>query len=234
MNLDMKDYKMKAIGVGGCGHSNLSMLYPWLKDNVKYIVMNSDAQDLEKNPAKKYGTGPSQISYMQLGEKITRGLGSGGLSELAKNLALADKERIQALLLNTDVVFIVAGMGGGMGSGVAPLIASYAKKAGAIVIGIVTMPFSYEGARRLRNAEAGLHNLKCYADTVVVIDNNDLVKQGGKLSEVLRLKLADYVPEITRVMLDDVWQTYRKLERMIGTYAYLQEFIDTQRKNGIA
>jgi cell division protein FtsZ len=167
---------------------------------------------------------------MQLGEKITRGLGSGGLSELAKNLALADKERIQALLLNTDVVFIVAGMGGGMGSGVAPLIASYAKKAGAIVIGIVTMPFSYEGARRLRNAEAGLHNLKCYADTVVVVDNNDLVKQGGKLSEVLRLKLADYVPEITRVMLDDVWQTYRKLERMIGTYANFQEFINTQRE----
>lgn len=230
MYLKLSDYTVKAIGIGGCGHSNLGMLYHWLKDdNVEYIVMNSDAQDLAENPSKGYGMCPSRVNYIKLGDEITRGLGSGGIAELGRNIALAGKEKIQAVLQNTDVVFIVAGMGGGMGSGVAPLIASYAKEVGAIVIGIVTMPFAYEGMRRMRNAQAGLENLRCYADTVIVIDNNNLVKRGGKLSEALRLKLEDYVPEITRVILDDVWQTYRSLERMIGVYANLQRYIGLQR-----
>ena len=126
------------------------------------------------------------------------------------------------------LVFIIAGMGGGIGSGVAPMVAYYAKEAGAVVIGVVTMPFSFEDGKRKSVAQVGLENLKKFVDVAVVIENDVLVKKGVTLSEALKLKFAECAPEITNAIIDGIWKMHHRLECMLTTFSDLQCCIDKQ------
>lgn len=222
-----QNHTVKVIGVGGCGHNNLGLLYKWL-GNAEYISINTDKQALNCVPPKCDEEQLPRIKYMQIGTEVTGGLGSGGVLEIGRQVAYTDKKKIQNILQKADIVFIIAGMGGGIGSGVAPIVAACAKELGAITVGIVTMPFSFEGKKRHQDAEIGLENLKSNVDAMVVLDNDDFLKQGITLSETLRLKLADCVPAITNAMLDGIWQMHREMRCMLSMYCNLQQSINKQ------
>lgn len=224
MKQTLNNYVIKVIGVGGCGHNNIGLLYNWLK-NAEYISINSDKQGLSYSYPNHENKNLPRIKHLQIGTNITGGLGSGGILEVGKTIASNDRDIIRNALQNADIVFIIAGMGGGIGSGVTPIIASCAKEIEAITIGIVTIPFSFEGKKRCQNAKVGLDLLKKYADGIVIIDNDDLAKGKGVLSDVLRLNLADCVPLMTNTMLDEIWKTHRKMERLITMYKALQQCV---------
>ena len=213
------------MGVGGCGHNNIGLLYNWLK-NAEYISINSDKQGLSYSPPSHKCNILPQIKHLQIGSNITGGLGSGGILEKGKTIGNNDRRIIRNTLQNADIVFIIAGMGGGIGSGVTPVIASCAKEIGAITIGVVTLPFSFEGKRRCQNAKKGLDLLAKYVDDIVIMDNNALSKRDAVLSDVLRLNFTDCFPAMTNAMLDEIWKTYQKMECLITMYNTLQQCIN--------
>jgi len=159
--------KIKVIGVGGGGGNAVSsMLESENISGVEFVAMNTDAQVLLANKA------PTKI---QIGEKITKGLGVGGNPDIGEQAAEESIEKIKELVLDTDMVFVTAGMGGGTGTGAAPVVARAAKEAGALTVGIVTKPFSFEGTRRSVLAEDGIEKLKQEVDTLIVIPNQRLM-----------------------------------------------------------
>ncbi len=157
--------KIKVIGVGGGGGNAINdMVYSGV-DGVEYIAANTDKQDLDKSLAD---------IKLQIGEKLTRGLGAGADPEIGREAAREDEEKIEELLKGTDMVFITAGMGGGTGTGAAPVIASIAKEMGVLTVAVVTKPFTFEGKKRKVNADKGIENLKQSVDSLVVIPNDKL------------------------------------------------------------
>jgi len=159
--------KIKVIGVGGGGGNAISsMIDAGNVDGVEFVAINTDAQVLLNNKA------PTKL---QIGEKLTKGLGVGGNPDIGKQAAEESVEKIKELLIDTDMVFITAGMGGGTGTGAAPVIAQLAKEAGALTVGVVTKPFSFEGTRRMVAAEDGIERLKEATDTLIVIPNQRLM-----------------------------------------------------------
>ncbi|MBS9776173.1 MAG: cell division protein FtsZ [Fusobacterium sp.] len=157
--------KIKVIGVGGGGGNAINdMVYSGVK-GVEFIAANTDRQDLEKSLAD---------IKLQIGEKLTRGLGAGADPYVGKEAAEEDKEKIEELLKGTDMLFITAGMGGGTGTGAAPVIAGIAKALGVLTVAVVTKPFSFEGKKRKNNADEGIKNLKENVDSLVVIPNDKL------------------------------------------------------------
>jgi len=158
---------LKVVGVGGGGSNAVNrMIMSGLKA-VEFISLNTDAQALAHSDA--------QVK-IQLGEKLTRGLGAGGNPEIGRQAAEESRESITSVLRGADMVFITAGMGGGTGTGAAPIVAECAKEVGALTVGIVTKPFSFEGKRRLSQAEQGLQALKEKVDTLITIPNDRLLK----------------------------------------------------------
>ncbi len=178
--------KIKVVGVGGGGGNAVSsMAEEGSVSGVEFIVVNTDAQVLLQNRA------PTKI---QIGEKITKGLGVGGNPEIGKQAAEESIEKIKELFIDTDMVFVTAGMGGGTGTGASPIIAKAAKESGALTVGVVTKPFAFEGTRRSVIAEEGIEKLREFVDTLIVIPNQRLMDViDKKMTLVDAFKLADSV-----------------------------------------
>ncbi len=157
--------KIKVIGVGGAGNNAVNRMIESGVKGVEFIVANTDLQVLNNSKA------PIKL---QLGEKLTDGLGAGAKPEIGREAALESKDAIKDLLTGADMVFVTAGMGGGTGTGAAPVIAEIAQDLGALVVGIVTKPFSFEGKKRMEQALSGLQELKNHVDTLIVIPNDRL------------------------------------------------------------
>ncbi|MDA0333999.1 MAG: cell division protein FtsZ [bacterium] len=158
--------KIKVVGVGGAGGNAINRMVASGMHGVEFIAVNTDNQDLEMSSADV---------TLCIGESITRGLGAGAKPEIARQAVEEDRDRISEALADTDLVFITAGMGGGTGTGAAPVIAQIAKEQGALAVGIVTEPFQFEGFPRMRNAQAGIAELHEYVDTLIVIKNQRLL-----------------------------------------------------------
>ena len=157
--------KIKVIGVGGGGNNAVNRMIESGVKRVDFIVANTDLQVLNTSKA------PVKI---QIGVELTSGLGAGGKPEIGKESALESKEEIESALEGADMVFITCGMGGGTGTGAAPVIADIAQNMGALTVGIVTKPFSFEGKKRMDNALAGIEELKKHVDTLIIIPNDKL------------------------------------------------------------
>jgi len=176
---------IKVIGVGGGGGNAVSRMCERGIEGVEFIAINTDAQVLSKLPV------PVKV---QIGEKLTKGLGAGGKPEIGEQAALEDEPKIREVLEGSDMVFITAGMGGGTGTGAAPIVAKVAKNMGILTIGVVTRPFDFEGRRRQEFAEAGIRRLKEFVDTLMVVPNQKLITVAPKgLSIVNAFELADNV-----------------------------------------
>ena len=157
--------KIKVIGVGGAGNNAVNRMIESGVKGVDFIVANTYLQVLNNSNA------PVKI---QIGEKITRGLGAGANPDIGREAALESKEELKEALTGADMVFITCGMGGGTGTGAAPVIADIAQELGALTVGIVTKPFSFEGKKRMNHALSGLDELKKHVDTLIVIPNDRL------------------------------------------------------------
>jgi cell division protein FtsZ len=177
--------RIKVVGVGGGGGNAVNTMIAAGLPGVDFIAANTDAQALRANLASV---------KLQLGEKLTRGLGAGGKPVVGRQAAEEDVERIREHLTGADMVFVTAGMGGGTGTGAAPVVARMAKEVGALTVGVVTKPFSFEGRSRGRQAEDGLKELKASVDTLIVIPNQRLLNvAGGKAGILETFRKADDV-----------------------------------------
>ncbi len=185
---------IKVIGAGGAGCNMVNWLYQKGISGAEIIAANTDAQQLKIVEADK---------QLLLGRELTRGLGCGGYPEKGEEAAKESMQDIKKALEGADMVFVCAGMGGGTGTGSAPVIAKVAKELGAIVIGTVTMPFNIERAR-IDKAEIGLQKLRAVADTVIVIDNNRLVRIAGHLPVTQAFAVAN---EIVSTMIKGIVET---------------------------
>ena len=158
--------KIKVIGVGGGGSNAVNRMIEFGLEGVDFISVNTDAQALTTAKAPK---------RMQIGEKLTRGLGAGARPEIGEKAAMESREEILEALRGSDMVFITAGMGGGTGTGAAPVVAACAREIGALTVGVVTRPFTFEGPKRKKNADLGIENLKRNVDTIITIPNDRLL-----------------------------------------------------------
>lgn len=158
---------IKVVGIGGGGCNALDRMIEEGLQGVEFVAVNTDAQALMLSKAS---------TRVRIGDKLTRGLGSGGNSDIGKKAAEESSEELYEVLKGSDMVFITAGMGGGTGTGACSTIAQISKEVGALTIGVVTRPFTFEGSRRIQNAEGGISNLKEQADTLIVIPNDRLLQ----------------------------------------------------------
>jgi cell division protein FtsZ len=185
-----EEISIRVIGVGGGGGNAINTMARSGLSNVRFIAMNTDQQALTESDADE---------VVALGVGLTRGLGAGARPEVGRDAALESRARIEELVTGADMVFVTAGMGGGTGTGAAPVIAEIARNSGALCVAVVTRPFSFEGKRRRRTAAAGIEELKDVVDTLVVIPNDRLVALAGTdMSTMDAFKLAD------KVLLDAV------------------------------
>jgi len=159
--------KIKVVGVGGGGCNAVDRMIQEGLQGVEFVAVNTDAQALMLSKA---------TVRVRVGEKLTRGLGSGGDPETGRKACEESAEDVYEVLKGSDMVFITAGMGGGTGTGGAPIVAQVAKEVGALTIGVVTRPFTFEGSRRIQSAESGISKLKEQADTLIVIPNDRLLQ----------------------------------------------------------
>ncbi len=157
--------KIKVIGVGGAGNNVINRMITAGVDGVEFVVINTDKQDLNKSVCK---------NKVQIGEKLTGGMGAGSKPEIGQKSAEESRAQIAKVLEGTDMVFITAGMGGGTGTGAAPIVADLAHEAGILTVGVVTKPFKFEGANRMRQAESGIAALAEKVDSLVIIPNDRL------------------------------------------------------------
>lgn len=167
---------IKVIGVGGGGNNAVNRMIEHGVEGVEFIAVNSDSQALDLSKAEV---------KLQIGGKLTRGLGAGANPEVGKKAAEESKEQIEEVLQGADMIFVTAGMGGGTGTGAAPTIAQIAKGLGALTVGVVTRPFSFEGKRRTTQAVAGIDALKSSVDTLIVIPNDRLLEIVDKNTPML-------------------------------------------------
>src|SRR5260221_511163 len=174
--------KIRVVGVGGSGNNAVeSMIKHSNIQGVDFITVNTDAQALLLGHAE---------TKIQIGEKLTKGLGSGGDPDIGKQAAEESTEKIKDILNGSDMVFLAAGMGGGTGTGAVPVIAKIAKELGALTIAVVTKPFTFEGTRRMVNAEDGIDELRDKVDTLIVIPNQrilDVVDKKVSLLDAFRV-----------------------------------------------
>jgi cell division protein FtsZ len=168
--------RIKVIGIGGGGGNAVNTMIGGKLSGVDFLVANTDAQSLDASEA------PVRI---QLGGMVTKGLGAGANPEIGRRAALEDQEKIREYLEGSDMIFITAGMGGGTGTGGAPVIARVAREVGALTVGVVTKPFIFEGKKRMRQADEGIEELKQSVDTLIVIPNQRLLSIAAKTTTML-------------------------------------------------
>ena len=177
--------RIKVIGVGGSGGNAINTMIAAGLTGVEFIAMNTDGQDLRRSLAAK---------RFQLGTQLTKGLGAGANPEVGREAALEDKDRIAELIVGADMVFVTAGMGGGTGTGAAPIIAQVARECGALTVGVVTRPFYFEGKKRRRQAEEGIEGLTANVDTIITIPNQRLVAMASERTSMKEaFRMADEV-----------------------------------------
>ena len=165
-SLNEQKAKLKVVGVGGAGGNAVTRMITSGMQGVDFIAINTDAQDLDNNPSEH---------KIQVGKNLTKGLGAGANSSVGKDAVEADKEAITSLLEGADMVFITAGMGGGTGTGASPVISQISRELGVLTVGIVTLPFSFEGPKRMNRALEGMAEMKKACDTVIAIPNQKLM-----------------------------------------------------------
>lgn len=176
---------IKVIGVGGGGNNAVGRMIDAQVQGVDFIAVNTEAQILEKSAAE---------NKIQIGEKLTKGLGAGAKPEVGEQAAEESKDDILKALQGADMVFVTAGMGGGTGTGAAPVVAQCAKELGALTVGVVTKPFSFEGKVRMRNAMSGIEKLKANVDTLLIVPNDRLLQTVDKKTSLKdAFKIADDV-----------------------------------------
>jgi len=177
--------KIKVIGIGGGGGNAINNMISANLRGVDFIAANTDAQALETSKA---------TTKLQLGVNITKGLGAGANPEVGRGAALEDADKIRQALEGSDMVFVTAGLGGGTGTGGAPIVAQIAKEMGALTVAVVTKPFNFEGRQRMRAADSGIKELREVVDTIITIPNNRLLSLAAKKATFLEmLKKADDV-----------------------------------------
>jgi cell division protein FtsZ len=182
--------RIKVIGVGGGGGNAINTMVAGRIEGVEFIAANTDVQALAANKASV---------KIQLGRGASRGLGAGANPEIGRQAALEERDAIAGALEGADMVFVTAGMGGGTGTGGAPIVADVAKQAGALTVGVVTKPFLFEGNRRRKQAEAGLAELRAAVDTLIVIPNQRLISVAGE-----NMAMADAFKRADEVLLNAV------------------------------
>ena len=165
-SLNVQKAKLKVVGVGGAGGNAVTRMITSGMQGVDFIAINTDAQDLDNNPSEH---------KIQVGKNLTKGLGAGANSSVGKEAVEADKEAITSMLEGADMVFITAGMGGGTGTGASPVISQISRELGVLTVGIVTLPFSFEGPKRMNRALEGMAEMKKACDTVIAIPNQKLM-----------------------------------------------------------
>jgi cell division protein FtsZ len=170
MDRDVQEAVIKVIGVGGCGGNAVAHMIEKNVGGVEFICANTDMQALKKSQAK---------TVIQIGTDITKGLGAGARPEIGREAALEDRDRIAEIIDGADMLFITAGMGGGTGTGAAPIIAEVAKEMGILTVAVVTKPFSFEG-KRTKIAQEGLEELSRHVDSLIVIPNEKLMEVLGE------------------------------------------------------
>jgi cell division protein FtsZ len=177
--------KMKVVGVGGAGGNALNCMIEAGLSSVDFIAVNTDAQALQQNAASR---------RIQIGRETTRGLGAGANPDLGRQAVEENRDEIRASLDGADMVFVTAGMGGGTGTGAAPVVAQLAKEVNALTVGVVTRPFAFEGKKRAAQAERGLNDLKQHVDTLIVIPNQRLISLVERETTLVEaFKMADNV-----------------------------------------
>ncbi len=169
LNTDTQDAVIKVIGVGGCGGNAVDHMITSGLGGVEFVAINTDAQALKRNQAQ---------TQLQLGTGVTKGLGAGANPDVGREAALEDRERIAELIDGADMLFITAGMGGGTGTGAAPVVAEVAKELGILTVAVVTKPFMFEG-KRVRAANAGIEALTRHVDSLIIIPNDKLMQVLG-------------------------------------------------------
>ncbi|MEW5912036.1 MAG: cell division protein FtsZ [Thermodesulfobacteriota bacterium] len=172
--------KLRVVGIGGGGNNALDNMIAAELRGVEFIAANTDLQALERSHARV---------KLQLGRNLTRGLGAGADPEVGRQAALEDREKIKEMLAGSDMVFVTAGMGGGTGTGGAPVVAEVAKEVGALTVAVVTKPFDFEGKRRLHQADEGVEELKKVVDTLIVIPNirlRSLAPKNARFADMLK------------------------------------------------
>ena len=183
-DIDLEHFaQIKVIGVGGGGNNAVNRMIESGLKGVEFITVNTDKQALFLSQANM---------KIQIGEKLTKGLGAGANPEIGQKAAEESREEISQLLKGADMVFVTAGMGGGTGTGAAPVVASIAKELGILTVGVVTKPFTFEGKRRGQHAEKGIENLKNSVDTLVTIPNDRLLQVIEKKTSIVdAFRMAD-------------------------------------------
>ena len=176
MDTQSQSAVIKVIGVGGGGGNAVEHMVMQNIEGVDFICANTDAQALKKANAR---------TVLQLGSNVTKGLGAGANPEIGRQAALEDRERVQEAIEGADMVFITAGMGGGTGTGGAPIVAQVAKELGILTVAVVTRPFPFEGQKRMAVAEQGISELKEYVDSLITIPNEKLLSVLGKQTSLL-------------------------------------------------
>src|SRR5574341_1425477 len=182
LDLESLNYaNMKVAGVGGAGGNAINRMIEAGLAGVDFISMNTDAQALDSSKAS---------SKIQIGKNLTKGLGAGSIPEIGRKAIEENRDQVAEAIKGANMVFVTAGMGGGTGTGAAPIVAEIAKESGALTIGVVTRPFTFEGGRRMQSAEAGITQFKEHADTLIAIPNDRLLQIADKrasLQDVFRL-----------------------------------------------
>ena len=184
MDVDSQNAVIKVIGVGGGGGNAVNHMLQQQIDGVDFICANTDAQALNNTQVR---------TALQLGANVTRGLGAGANPERGYEAAMEDRDRIADAIEGADMVFITAGMGGGTGTGAAPVVAEVAKDMGILTVAVVTKPFSFEGPKRMQIAEAGIRELSERVDSLIVIPNEKLLSALGRVSLLEAFKSANDV-----------------------------------------
>ena len=167
MEISGQQAVIKVLGIGGGGGNAVDHMLSANLEGVEFINANTDSQALHRSGVSK---------VMQLGEGLTKGLGAGANPDVGRQAATEDRDKIAAALEGTDMIFLTAGMGGGTGTGAAHVIARAAKELNILTVGVVTLPFLYEGPSRMRRAQQGLEELRKHVDTIIVIPNQNLFK----------------------------------------------------------
>ncbi|MBX3044302.1 MAG: cell division protein FtsZ [Candidatus Kapabacteria bacterium] len=203
--------KLRVVGVGGGGGNAVNNM---IKDNlegIEFIVANTDKQALDQNLAKV---------KIQLGKELTKGLGAGGNPETGKNSAEESSADIKEILRDTDMIFVTAGMGGGTGTGAAPVLAKIAREMGALVVGIVTKPFDWEGKKRIKSAQDGIEALRGSVDALIVIHNQ-------KLLDVIDKNIS--FQEAFRLVDDVLYKATKGISQLISTHGIVNvDFADVK------
>ena len=202
---------IKVVGCGGGGNNAVNRMVDAGLRGVEFISVNTDRQAL--------GQSNAQVK-IQIGEKLTKGLGAGAIPEVGRRAAEESREEIASALKGADLVFITAGMGGGTGTGAAPIVAEIARDLGSLVIAVVTKPFNFEGKQRMKNAESGIDELKQHVDTLVVIPNDRLLQVVNKGTTML---------EAFRIAVDALRQGIQGISDLIAVPAMINlDFADVK------